>query len=70
MSDCTAEGIKATLCLHSLGLATDINEERLKDAVNVILSLHNVDGGWATYENQRGPASLEVLNPSETFGSL
>ena len=28
------------------------------------------EGGWATYENTRGPALLELLNPSECFGDI
>jgi lanosterol synthase/cycloartenol synthase len=32
-----------------------IDDQRLFDAVNVLLTLQNdVDGGWATYENNRG----------------
>ena len=42
----------------------------MRDCVNVILSYQNTwehwgTGGWATYENARGPAALELLNPSE-----
>ena len=39
-----------------------ITEDRLKDAVNVILTLHN---RGATYENNRGARWYELLNPSE-----
>lgn len=38
--------------------------------MNVVLSLQNDDGGWATYENQRGPAIIEKLNPAEIFCTL
>lgn len=47
-----------------------IPEERLNDAVNVILTLHNKDGGWATYENNRGARWYEMMNPSEVFGDI
>ncbi len=76
ISDCTAEGLKGVLCLHramsgSLIAPEDrINDDRLKDAVNVILTLHNADGGWATYENNRGSRWYEMLNPSEVFGDI
>jgi len=30
----------------------------------------NSDGGWATYEDKRGGALLELLNPSEVFGEF
>ncbi|XP_024919504.1 lanosterol synthase [Cynoglossus semilaevis] len=42
--------------------------ERLYDAVNVLLSMRNSDGGFATYETKRGGKLLELLNPSEVFG--
>ena len=45
-------------------------EDRLFDAVNVILSLQNPEGGWATYELRRGSSWLELLNPSETFHNI
>jgi squalene cyclase len=50
--------------------ATPFEDQRYFDAVNVILSLQNSDGGWATYELQRGPAFLEYINPAEVFGKL
>lgn len=31
-----------------------IEPERLFEAVKIILSYQNRDGGWATYENTRG----------------
>ena len=61
ISDCTAEGLKGVLSLHkvlskypdTLKSSYLISKERLQEAVNVILTLHNADGGWATYENNR-----------------
>jgi squalene cyclase len=44
-----------------------LEDYRIFEAVNVIFSLQNTDGGWATYENKRGPNFLELLNPSEVF---
>jgi squalene/oxidosqualene cyclase-like protein len=80
ISDCTGEGMKAILCLlfHSKsvqdGLADKtlmtLDENRLQKAVNVCLTLQNEDGGWATYENNRGFGWYEQLNPSEVFGDI
>ena len=55
-----------------LGLSDDmmIPDDRIFDAVNVILTYHNEDGGWATYENNRGYGWYEMLNPSEVFGDI
>lgn len=77
ISDCTSEGLKAVLAIHSvlenganLGIEHVIDDSRLFDAVNVILELHNEDGGWATYENNRGYRWYELMNPSEVFGDI
>ncbi|HXH18600.1 MAG TPA: prenyltransferase/squalene oxidase repeat-containing protein, partial [Chitinophagales bacterium] len=74
ISDCTAEGLSATLKLHGTGLFgkndSAISDSRLFDAVNIILSFQNDDGGWATYENTRSAPWLELLNPSEVFGNI
>jgi len=81
ISDCTAEGIKASLLLlqaqrrgelpaQTFPLA-DVNiEQRLSDAANLLLSMQNEDGGWATYEQCRGPSWLEQLNPSDCFREI
>ncbi|GBG74115.1 hypothetical protein CBR_g17826 [Chara braunii] len=73
ISDCTSEGLKASLLLGALPselVGEKLPEERLFDCVNVILSYQNADGGMATYENTRSYAWLEWLNPAETFGDI
>lgn len=76
ISDCTSEGLKGVLALLDLPCVRQdsslppISDERLFDAVNIILSYQNRDGGWATYENTRGFRWYEALNPSETFGDI
>ena len=40
------------------------------DAIDVLLTLQNPDGGFASYEPIRGPKWLEWLNPAEVFGEL
>ena len=71
VADCTAEGLSATLAIHHAGLVKPvIDEERIKKAVDVILSYQNTDGGWATYETTRAPKWLEKLNPSEVFADI
>jgi len=47
ISDCTAEGLKASLQLEKVGL-NQVPRPRLREAVEEILSLQNEDGGWAT----------------------
>ncbi|QHN81947.1 Cycloartenol synthase [Arachis hypogaea] len=47
-----------------------IEAERLYDAVNVVLSLQNNDGGFASYELTRSYRWLEIINLAETFGDI
>lgn len=69
ISDCTAEGLKACLELERHQGHT-LPRERLAEAVDLILSWQNEDGGWATYERTRGPRWLERLNPSDCFADI
>jgi cycloartenol synthase len=77
--DCTGEGLKGVLCLRKSKAVADgiekgtlepIGERRLQNAVEVLLSYQNEDGGFATYENNRGFGWYESLNPSEVFGDI
>lgn len=67
ITDCTAEAVKATLLLMPAAAAPP---GRLVDAVEFLLELQNEDGGWATYEQTRGPRWLERLNPSDCFADI
>ena len=65
------------LLLNKLSEVTEWSErpvmedQRYYDACNVLLTLQNSDGGYATYENNRGYAWYEWLNPSEvSFGTV
>lgn len=71
MSDCAAEGMKAVLYLQDLPYAPKlVSEERLRDTVDLLLTMQNSNGGYASYEPIRGPKWLEWLNPAEVFGTL
>ncbi|XP_024028379.1 cycloartenol synthase 2 [Morus notabilis] len=73
ISDCASEGLKAVLILSKLPsdiVGEPIESKQLYDAVNVVLSLQNGDGGFATYELTRSYAWLELVNPAETFGDI
>ncbi|KAK9002492.1 hypothetical protein V6N11_025168 [Hibiscus sabdariffa] len=73
VSDCTAEGLIAVLQLSKLPpeiAGEPLEANRLYDAVNVILSYQNADGGFATYELTRSYPWLELINPSEIFGDI
>ena len=79
ISDCTGEGLKAVLCLLKSetinqalkeGKVNPISDQRLAAAADILLSYQNEDGGFATYENNRGFGWYESLNPSEVFGDI
>ncbi|KZP01638.1 terpene synthase [Calocera viscosa TUFC12733] len=72
VSDCTGEGLKAVIYLQNHLDYTPklVSERRMCDAVDVILSLQNPDGGCASYELIRGPRWLEWINPAEVFGNI
>ncbi|KAJ7973671.1 Terpene cyclase/mutase family member [Quillaja saponaria] len=73
VSDCTAEGLKIAILLSQMPIGRvgkAIETEQLYDAVNVILSLQNRSGGFASYELTRTFAWLEKINPAETFGDI
>ncbi len=69
ITDCTAEGFKCALALEGR-FRPAIPEELLRESVKLMLSWQNEDGGWATYERQRGGGWLELLNPSQVFGDI
>lgn len=69
VTDCTAEGLKCALALER-HTARPVPEELLEAAARLILSFQNSDGGFASYERQRGGAWLELLNPSQVFADI
>ncbi|CAO2820140.1 unnamed protein product [Amaranthus hypochondriacus] len=69
-SDCTSEVLKAVLLLSNLRsnmIGEPLKEKHLYDAVNIILSLQNLNGGFSTYELSRTYHWVELLNPAENF---
>ena len=69
ITDCTAEGLSAALLLETADLPA-LPKERIRAAVELILSWQNRDGGWATYERQRGGRWLELFNPAHVFADI
>ncbi|KAK2465673.1 hypothetical protein APHAL10511_002217 [Amanita phalloides] len=72
VSDCTGEGLKAVMYLqyHLSYTPKLVSDQRMYDAVDLMLSLQNKCGGFASYELIRGPKWLETLNPAEVFGNI
>eukprot|EP00048_Salpingoeca_helianthica_P024240 m.30778 g.30778 ORF g.30778 m.30778 type:complete len:619 (+) comp9267_c0_seq1:326-2182(+) len=71
VADCTGEGLKAALlCKKHKYTATPLSDERLQDAVNILLLMQNATGGYATCEKTRGSKLFELFNASEVFGEI
>lgn len=73
VTDCTSEGMKTALLYNNkshVQKANEIDEERLKPAIDWLLFMQNKDGGWASYEKQRAPKWIEVLNPAMLFENI
>nr|Q6BE23.1 RecName: Full=Probable oxidosqualene cyclase [Cucurbita pepo]BAD34646.1 putative oxidosqualene cyclase [Cucurbita pepo] len=73
VSDCTSEALKVAIMMSQMpptmvGEPMDIR--KLYDAVDLILSLQNSNGGFASYELTRSHPWLETLNPAEIFGDV
>ena len=47
-----------------------VDEQRLRDCVDLLLTMQNPDGGFASYELVRGNKRLEWLNTAEVFGEF
>ena len=71
VSDCTAEAMKSVMLLQDTpGFPTLVSDERLEQAADVLLSMQNATGGFASYELRRGSEYLEYLNAAEVFGRI
>uniref|UniRef100_J3N7J2 Terpene cyclase/mutase family member n=1 Tax=Oryza brachyantha TaxID=4533 RepID=J3N7J2_ORYBR len=71
--DTTAECLKALLLLSKIAsndIGVPIKEERLYDAVDVLLAYTNKDGTLSSIETKRTTSWLEFLNPSESFRNI
>lgn len=71
VSDCTAEGLKGVLMLQEAGqLERRVSQQRLRDTIDLLLTMQNPGGGYASYETINGSSLLELLNPAEVFGRI
>ncbi|XP_078178718.1 cycloartenol synthase-like isoform X2 [Carex rostrata] len=70
VSDCTAMALKALLLLSSQSqiiVGDHVPSERIYDAVNLMLSLQNPDGGFSAWELTRSYPWVEVFNITEVY---
>ena len=71
VSDCTSEAMKAVIMLQRMPeFPKLVSDERIKDAIDTLLTMQNASGGFASYEPTRGSEYLEYLNAAEVFGRI
>ncbi|KAK9078932.1 hypothetical protein SSX86_002991 [Deinandra increscens subsp. villosa] len=71
--DCTAEALKTVLMLSQMPydlVGKAIEPECQFDAVDLLLTLQNRNGGYSSYELMRSYSWIEMINPAETFGDI
>jgi lanosterol synthase len=71
VSDCVSECIKAVIMLQRTdGYPRLLDDRRIFDAIDTILTYQNASGGVASYELQRSGEWLEYFNAAEVFGRI
>lgn len=71
VSDCISEALKAVLVLQRTpGFPTLLDDQRIFDSIDTLLTYQNSSGGCASYEPTRGSEKLEWLNAAEVFGRI
>ncbi|KAL8704534.1 MAG: hypothetical protein Q9201_002308 [Fulgogasparrea decipioides] len=71
VSDCTSEALKSVILLQRLPCFPKlVSDERLKDAIDTLLTMQNRSGGFSSYEPTRGSQYMEYLNAAEVFGRI
>ena len=71
VSDCISEALEAVILLQRTpGYPKLLDDQRIFDAIDTLLTFQNTTGGCASYEPQRGSELLEWLNAAEVFGRI
>ncbi|KAI0465954.1 terpenoid cyclases/protein prenyltransferase alpha-alpha toroid [Xylaria cf. heliscus] len=69
--DCISEALKSVILLQKTpGYPQLLDDERIFDAVDTILTYQNKSGACSSYEPTRGSEKMEVLNAAEVFGKI
>jgi lanosterol synthase len=69
--DCVAEALKAVIMLQKEhGYPQMLEDRRIFDAVDTLLTYQNASGACSSYEPTRGSPWLEMLNAAEVFGKI
>ncbi|RYP11868.1 hypothetical protein DL767_011271 [Monosporascus sp. MG133] len=69
--DCIAEALKSVILLQKTpGYPQLLDDQRLFDAVDTLLTYQNKSGACASYEPTRGSPLMEMLNAAEVFENI
>ncbi|ORY72154.1 terpenoid cyclases/protein prenyltransferase alpha-alpha toroid [Pseudomassariella vexata] len=69
--DCVAEGVRSVILLQSTpGYPKRLDDQRIFDAIDTLLTYQNSSGACSSYEPTRGGEWMEALNAAEVFGKI
>ncbi|RYO73768.1 hypothetical protein DL766_004874 [Monosporascus sp. MC13-8B] len=69
--DCIAEALKSVILLQKTpGYPQLLDDQRLFDAVDTLLTYQNKSGACSSYEPTRGSPLMEMLNAAEVFENI
>ena len=71
VSDCVSEALKSVIILQKTpGFPTMIDDQRIFDAIDTLLTYQSPSGGCSSYEPPRAGEWMEMLNAAEVFGNI
>ncbi|KAK3325993.1 terpenoid cyclases/protein prenyltransferase alpha-alpha toroid [Apodospora peruviana] len=71
VSDCVSEALKSVIILQKTpGFPTLIDDQRIYDAIDTLLTYQSPSGGCSSYEPPRAGTWMEMLNAAEVFGNI
>jgi lanosterol synthase len=71
VSDCIAEGLRSVILLQKTpGYPQLLEDQRIFDAVDTLLTYQNATGACSSYEPTRGGSYMELFNAAEVFGNI
>ncbi|EAQ86439.1 hypothetical protein CHGG_07692 [Chaetomium globosum CBS 148.51] len=71
VSDCVSEALKSVIILQKTpGFPTLIDDQRIFDAIDTLLTYQNPNGSCSSYEPPRAGSWMEMLNAAEVFGRI
>ncbi|KAI0376504.1 terpene synthase [Hypomontagnella monticulosa] len=69
--DCISEALKSVLLLqHTPGYPKLLDDQRIFDSIDTLLTYQNKSGACSSYEPTRGSELMEMLNAAEVFGKI